>query len=208
MAHVIHGPFHGASLSQVDAEKSADDTRRTLLTGTTIAVSILLLLLLAGVAAYLVAHKTSQSATTQTHTAPLQAKAASLARPDAPLGGADLKALQARDEYTASLTKLLHHKLPEYKRVTIYADNWAGSHAPSLTAPRDLKTRTGDNLMMVFWSPDSGTARSLGDFTKSKAAQEAVNLGFEEFQFVDPGAYCFATVAPNTGVGPVTCGIR
>jgi hypothetical protein len=207
MAHVIHGPFHGASLSQVDAEKSADETRRTLLTGTTIAISIVVLLLLA-LTAYFVASRSSHTAAVPSHAAPIAAKATSLVQPAAPLSAAELKAVKDRDDYAVSLTKLLHQKLPEYKRVSIFADNWAGSHAPTLSAPRDVKTRTGDNLMMVFWSPDSGTARSLADFTKSKAAQEAVNYGYEEFQFVDSSSYCFALVAPSTGVGPVTCGIR
>jgi hypothetical protein len=207
MAHVIHGPLHGVSLGQADAEKSADGTRRTLLTGTTIAISIVVLLLVA-LTAYFVSSRSSHSAVAPSHAAPIAAKATSLAQPAAPLSAAELKAVKGRDDYALSLSRLLHQKLPEYKQVAIYADNWAGTHAPTISAPRDAKARTGDNLMMVFWSPDRGTARSLADFTKSKAAQEAANFGYEEFQFVDPSTYCFALVAPNTGVGPVTCGIR
>ena len=71
-----------------------------------------------------------------------------------------------------------------------------------------VKARPGDNLMLVFWSPDASTARGLTDFTKSRAAQDAVNAGFAEFQFVDPGTYCYAQVAPVAGVGPISCGIR
>lgn len=208
MAHVVRNPFHGVNLVQSDETNSAEETQRSLLTGTTIAFTIVVLLLLAAVAAYFVAYRTPHAANAQPQVAPMQAKAASLTHSEAPLSAADLKAVKARDAYAMSLAKLLHQKLPEYKRVTIYADNLIGAHAPALAAPRDLKTRTGDNLMMVFWSPESGTARSMTDFTKSKAAEEAVNLGYEEFQFVDPGNYCFALVAPITGVGPVTCGIR
>jgi len=109
------------------------------------------------------------------------------------LSAADIKEMKGRDDYAANLSKFLHAKLPAYKNVKIYAD---------------IKSRTGDNLMLVFWSPEAGTARSLADFTKSQGAQEAVNAGFAEFQFVDPDTYCYATVVPVTGVGGVVCGLR
>jgi len=208
MAHVIHNPLHSVRLDQKDAEDSAQETRRPLFTGATVAIAIVVLLAISAVAVYFVANRRSQSAAQTAKAAPIQAKAASLSDAVAPLSAAEVKAMKARDDYAVNLSKVLHQKMPEFKRVTIYADNWAGTHAPTLAAPRDVKTRTGDNLMIVFWSPESGTARSLGDFTKSQAAQEAVNLGYEEFQFVDPGSYCFALVAPSAGVGPVTCGIR
>ena len=124
------------------------------------------------------------------------------------LSAADIKEMKGRDDYAANLSKFLHAKLPAYKNVKIYADSWAGTKAPAKTALADIKSRTGDNLMLVFWSPEAGTARSLADFTKSQGAQEAVNAGFAEFQFVDPDTYCYATVVPVTGVGGVVCGIR
>lgn len=130
------------------------------------------------------------------------------ASPAPKLSASELKEVQARDDYAAKLSKALHAKMPAYKNVKIYADSWAGAKAPAHEPLADIKTRTGDNLMLVFWSPDPSTAKGLTDFTKSQAALDAVNEGFAEFQFVDPGAYCYAKVAPVVGVGPATCGIR
>jgi hypothetical protein len=124
------------------------------------------------------------------------------------LSAAELKEVQARDDYATQLSKSLHAKMPAYKNVQIYADSWAGKKAPGHAPLADIKARTGDNLMLVFWSPDPATARGLTDFTKSRAAQDAVNAGFAEFQFVDPGTYCYANVAPVGGVSPAVCGIR
>jgi hypothetical protein len=124
------------------------------------------------------------------------------------LSAAELKEVQARDNYAAQLSKSLHAKMPAYKNVKIYADSWVGTKAPGHAPLSDIKARTGDNLMLVFWSPDPATARGLTDFTKSRAAQDAVNAGFAEFQFVDPGTYCYANVAPVGGVSPAVCGIR
>jgi hypothetical protein len=124
------------------------------------------------------------------------------------LSAAELKEVQARDDYATQLSKSLHAKMPAYKNVKIYADSWTGTKAPGHTPLADIKARTGDNLMLVFWSPDPATARGLTDFTKSRAAQDAVNAGFAEFQFVDPGTYCYANVAPVGGVSPAVCGIR
>jgi hypothetical protein len=119
-----------------------------------------------------------------------------------------LKEVQARDDYATQLSKSLHAKMPAYKNVKIYADSWAGTKAPGHAPLADIKVRASDNLMLVFWSPDPDTARGLTDFTKSRAAQDAVNTGFAEFQFVDPGTYCYANVAPVGGVSPAVCGIR
>jgi hypothetical protein len=124
------------------------------------------------------------------------------------LSAAELKEVQARDDYATQLAKSLHAKMPAYKDVKIYADSWAGTKAPGHAPLADIKARTGDNLMLVFWSPDPATAKGLTDFTKSRAAQDAVNAGFAEFQFVDPGTYCYANVAPVGGVSPAVCGIR
>lgn len=124
------------------------------------------------------------------------------------LSAAELKEVQARDDYATQLSKSLHAKMPAYKNVQIYADSWAGKKAPGHAPLADIKARAGDNLMLVFWSPDPATARGLTDFTKSRAAQDAVNAGFAEFQFVDPGTYCYANVAPVGGVSPAVCGIR
>lgn len=124
------------------------------------------------------------------------------------LSAAELKEVQARDDYATQLAKSLHAKMPAYKNVQIYADSWAGAKAPGHAPLADIKARTGDNLMLVFWSPDPATAKGLTDFTKSRAAQDAVHAGFAEFQFVDPGAYCYANVAPVGGVSPAICGIR
>jgi hypothetical protein len=124
------------------------------------------------------------------------------------LSAAELKEVQARDDYATQLSKSLHAKMPAYKNVKIYADSWAGTKAPGHAPLADIKVRASDNLMLVFWSPDPDTARGLTDFTKSRAAQDAVNTGFAEFQFVDPGTYCYANVAPVGGVSPAVCGIR
>jgi len=121
---------------------------------------------------------------------------------------AEIKEMKARDDYAARLSTFLHQRMPAYKNVKIYADSWAGNKAPVGGPLTNVKLRKGDNLMMVFWSPEAGTARALADFTKSPAAVEAVNAGFAEFQFVDPDTYCYSLVAPVTGAGAVTCGIR
>ena len=134
--------------------------------------------------------------------------AAAAPAPAPKLSAAELKEVQARDDYATQLAKSLHARMPAYKNVKIYADNWTGTKAPRKEPLADVKTRTGDNLMLVFWSPDPATARGLTDFTKSAAARDAVNAGFAEFQFVDPGAYCYAQVTSVGGVGLSVCGIR
>jgi hypothetical protein len=149
----------------------------------------------------------SSSANSSTAQATPAASPAS-ASPAPKLSASELKEMKARDDYAEKLSKALHAKMPAYKNVKIYANSWAGAKAPAHEPLADIKARTGDNLMLVFWSPDPSTARGLTDFTKSQAALDAVNVGFAEFQFVDPGAYCYAKVAPVAGVGPATCGIR
>jgi hypothetical protein len=120
----------------------------------------------------------------------------------------ELKEIQARDDYTTKLSKMLHAKMPAYKDVQIYADNWTGTKPPAHGPLSDVKARTGDNLMLVFWSPDANSAKGLSDFTKSQAARDAVDAGFAEFQFVDPANYCYAQVAPVGGIATPVCGIR
>ena len=175
-----------------------------------IVTSIVLLVVLGGIAGYFAwfSHGSANSSIATGEPAVSQASQGTTAAPQAKLSPAEIKEMKARDDYAANLSKTLHLRLPAYKNVTIYADNWAGTHAPTRSAPVDVKSRTGDNLMLVFWSPDAGTARGLADFTKSRAVQEALAAGFAEFQFVDPGTYCYAQVAPVTGVSGVTCGIR
>lgn len=124
------------------------------------------------------------------------------------LSAAELKEVQARDDYATQLSKALHAKMPAYKNVKIYADSWAGTKAPGHAPLTDIKSRTGDNLMLVFWADDPATARGLTDFTKSRAAQDAVHVGFAEFQFVDPSTFCYANVTSVGGVSPAVCGIR
>lgn len=165
-----------------------------------IGVASLALLGLAG------CNSSSSSAGTEKAVAP--ATPASAPAPAPKLSAAELKEVQARDDYATQLSKALHAKMPAYKNVKIYADSWAGTKAPGHAPLADIKTRTGDNLMLVFWSDDPATAKGLTDFTKSRAAQDAVNAGFAEFQFVDPGTYCYANVAPVGGVSPAVCGIR
>jgi len=126
----------------------------------------------------------------------------------AKLSASDIKEMKARDDYATNLGKFLHAKMPAYKNVKIYADNWAGTKAPAKSPLADIKARAGDNLMLVFWSPDAGTARGLSDFAKSPAATEAINAGFAEFQFVDSDTYCYAEVVPVAGVHGVSCGLR
>lgn len=148
----------------------------------------------------------SPSSSSEKAAAPQGASANS--SPASTLSASELKEMRARDDYASKLSTTFRARFPAYKSVQIYADNWAGSKKPARGPITDIKTRTGDNLMLVFWSPDGGTAKGLADFTKSRAAQDAVNTGFAELQFVDPGNYCYAQIAPVTGVGPVTCGIR
>jgi len=124
------------------------------------------------------------------------------------LNPAEQKEIAARDAYTVTIANELHQKVPAYKNVKIFADNWAGEKSPTKTPQTDPKTRVGDNLMLVFSSPEAGTAKGLADFAKSKAATEAANAGFAELQFVDPDRYCYALIAPVTGAGPVKCGPR
>ena len=121
----------------------------------------------------------------------------------------DIKEMAARDKYAEDLGKELHAKVPAYKNVKIYADNYAGPKSPSKVPPQqDPKTRKGDNLMLVFWSPDHDTARGIAEFTKTPAAQQATSSGFSEIQFVDPDTYCFALVDTISGPGAVKCGPR
>ena len=126
----------------------------------------------------------------------------------APLSDAEKKEMQTRDDFATKVATELHSKGGDFKNVKVYADNWTGTKPPAHAPLADIKTRTGDNLALVFWSPDPGSARGLADFTKSKSARDAVNEGFAEFQFVDPGNYCYSQVAPTTGAGPAVCGIR
>jgi hypothetical protein len=154
----------------------------------------------------LAACNTSNSSASMEKGAPAAPAAAPAPAPK--LSAAELKEVQVRDDYATQLSKSLHAKMPAYKNVEIYADSWVGTKAPGHAPLADIKARTGDNLMLVFWSPDPATARGLTDFTKSRAAQDAVNAGFAEFQFVDPGTYCYANVAPVGGVSPAVCGIR
>jgi hypothetical protein len=148
----------------------------------------------------------SPSSSSEKAASPQDAPAASTPAPT--LSASELKEMQARDDYASKLSTTFRARFPAYKNVQIYADNWTGTKKPGHGPLTNIKTRTGDNLMLVFWSPDASTAKGLADFTKSRAAQDAVNAGFAELQFVDPGNYCYAQIAPVTGVGPVTCGIR
>ncbi len=128
--------------------------------------------------------------------------------PAPPMSATEIKEMQARDTYATNMAKSFPARMPEYKKVLIFADNWAGTKPPYPTPLTDIKQRTGDNLMLVFWSPDAGTAKALAEFTKSRAVTEAVSAGFAEFQFVDPATYCYASVVPVNIVGPVNCGVR
>ena len=158
--------------------------------------------------AILLAGCNSKPATTETPTPAAAQSAAPQTKPAAQLTPAEIKEMKGRDDYATNLAKTLHAKLPAYKNVKIYADSWLGSKAPAKNPLSDIKARSGDNLMLVFWSPEAGTARGLADFTKSPAVQEAVNAGFEEFQFVDPDTYCYAQIVPPSTVGGAVCGIR
>jgi hypothetical protein len=206
---------------RADAQAAYEETPVTrkyfgLPAGPAVAIAIVVLAAVVGVAAYFV--WSGQGSANSTATAGAPAASPSAAAPSTAAGAtgsstvklsaADIKEMKERDDYATNLSKFLHAKLPAYKNVKIYADSWAGTRAPARTPLADIKSRKGDNLMLVFWSPEAGTARGLGDFTKSQGAQEAVNAGFAEFQFVDPDTYCYATVVPVTGVGRVVCGIR
>lgn len=126
----------------------------------------------------------------------------------APMSADEIKQMKDRDDYATKLAKMLHARMPAYKNVDIYADNWTGTKPPAHGPFKDVKSRTGDNLMLVFWSPDPQTANSLSDFTKSQAAVDAVNAGFAELQFVDPQNYCYAQVNSVGAIGKPVCGIR
>lgn len=179
-----------------------------------VTIAVVLLAVLVAIGAYFAWFNSSSTTSTAANgtsapspSAGAPSTAAAAASP-VTLSAADIKEMKGRDDYATNLSKFLHAKFPAYKNVKIYADSWAGTRAPARTPLADIKSRKGDNLMLVFWSPEAGTARGLGDFTKSQGAQEAVNAGFAEFQFVDPDTYCYATVVPVTGVGGVVCGIR
>ncbi len=180
--------------------------------GTAVVVAIVLLAALVTIGIYFAgfSRRSAESTVASGTPSASQATTPSTAAPAArvQLSASDIKEMKGRDDYAANLSRFLHVRMPAYKNVKIYADSWAGTKAPAKTPLADIKSRTGDNLMLVFWSPDAGTARSLADLTKSQGAQEAVNAGFAEFQFVDPDTYCYATVIPVTGVGGVVCGIR
>ena len=146
-----------------------------------------------------------KAATEQPAAAPTPAAAPA----EVPLTPAQLKEVADRDTYATNFSKELHARVPLYKNVNIYADNYAGPASPNKVKPQpDSKTRKGDNTMLVFSSPEAGTAKGLADFTKSKAGQDASNVGFSEMQFVDPDTYCFALVSAISGPGDVKCGPR
>jgi hypothetical protein len=126
----------------------------------------------------------------------------------APLSPEDIKEMAARDKIAAEVAEALHAKVPIFKNVKIYADNYVGDKAPSKTPQMDPKTRKGDNLNLVFVSNEAGTANALSDFSKTPAAKQAADAGFNEFQFVDPSSFCYTIVDSTTGPGPVKCGIR
>jgi hypothetical protein len=170
-----------------------------------ISIVVIALVVIAGIfffAARLGSKSTTAPAASTTVATPTSATSTAQPTP------AEIEEMQARDAFAVKVSKELHARVPTFKNVKIYADNWAGPKAPAKTPLADPKARKGDNLMLVFWSPDEATAKGLADFTKSKSAQEATDLGFAEFQFVDPNTYCYSQVAPVTGPGPVTCGIR
>ncbi len=211
MAHVIEKPLGSIESSTPEKDKlPASESMRAeepavseetparkyfgMPAGTAVVVAIVLLAVLVAIGVYLAGSSQGSAKSTVASGAPpvSQAAAPSTAAPAArvQLSASDIKEMKGRDDYAANLSKFLHVRMPAYKNVKIYADSWAGTKAPAKTPLADIKSRTGDNLMLVFWSPDAGTARSLADFTKSQGAQEAVNAGFAEFQFVDPDTYC------------------
>ena len=221
MAHIMHSlthPFETIASrrvkepSQTEAAAQEEKPASLQLLGLSPALALILcvvLLALVGWLAFYLASsnpKTAKSTPAPTSSAAAPAKTAPA--PAAKLSAADLKEMQARDDYAAKLSKFMRAKMPAYKNVQIYADSWTGTKPPAHIPLANIKQRTGDNLMLVFWSPEAGTARALGDFTKSRASIEAVQAGFAELQFIDPDTYCFAQVAPVTGIGPVICGIR
>jgi cytoskeletal protein RodZ len=165
-------------------------------------IVVVFLLALGGVTAFLV-NSLMGPAPSKAHVA-----AADTASPGSSLVASDPKETAARDTYATNIAKELHQRVPAYKNVNIYADNWAGAKSPTRTPQTNAATRKGDNLMLVFSSPESGTAKGLSDFAKSKAAQEAAHAGFAELQFVDPQQYCYAMITPVGGVAPVQCGPR
>jgi hypothetical protein len=174
--------------------------------GPAVAITVILTATI-GVVGLFLAGCNSQPAPTAATPAATQ-PATPQAKSAAQLSPSDIKEMKARDDYATNLSKTLHLRMPAYKNVKIYADNWLGSKAPGKNPLNDIKDRKGDNLNLVFWSPDAGTARGLADFTKSPAVQEAIGVGFEEFQFVDPDSYCYAQVVPPSSVGAAVCGIR
>ena len=136
---------------------------------------------------------------------------AAAAQPEAapaPLSPEEKKAQDDRDKFATNIAEELHAKVPAFKNVKIYADNYVGAKAPSKTPQMDPKTRKGDNLNLVFVSSETGTANGLSDFAKTPAAKRAAEAGFNEFQFVDPGSFCYTIVDSTNGPGPVKCGIR
>jgi hypothetical protein len=126
----------------------------------------------------------------------------------APLSPEEKKAQDDRDKFATDIAAELHAKVPAFKNVKIFADNYVGAKAPSKTPQMDPKTRKGDNLNLVFLSAEAGTANSLADFSKTPAARRAADAGFNEFQFVDPSGFCYTIVDSTNGPGPVKCGIR
>jgi len=219
MAHVIEKPLDSIQSNTPEKDKlpTGDETPVArkyfgLPAGTAVVIAIVLLAVLVATGIYFAGFSQRSAESTVASGAPPASQAttpsATAAASKVQFSAADIKEMKGRDDYAANLSKFLHAKMPAYKNVKIYADSWAGTKAPAKAPLADIKSRGGDNLMLVFWSPEAGTARSLADFTKSQGAQEAVNAGFAEFQFVDPDTYCYATVVPVTGVGGVVCGIR
>jgi len=202
----------GDELHRNDAANAEDDAQanRSFFAKPAGVITILVLAIVIAGAAYFAWKGLGSSSANANNKSGSAATPAAASSPStaATLSPAEIKEMQARDDYATKISKELRVRVPAYKNVGIYANSWAGAHAPAKTPLTDIKARTGDNLMLVFWSPDAGTAKGLADFTKSKAARDAVDAGFAEFQFVDPDTYCYAQATPTTGVGAVTCGIR
>lgn len=201
MAHLFLAPAFSHTRSSYSSQSSPSGIFPHLLPALEVGVACLLLLAAAGC-------KSSSPTNTHEPSAAKAVPATETTAKSAPMTADEIKQMKDRDDYATKLAKALHAKMPAYKNVDIYADNWTGTK-PSVHGPyKDATTRTGDNLMLVFWSPTPDTANSLSDFTKSPAAVDAVNAGFAELQFVDPANYCYAQVNSVGAIGKPVCGIR
>jgi hypothetical protein len=112
-----------------------------------------------------------------------------------------------RGDYADGSNMMLRHK--GTKGIDVYATEWTGHKAPPAHEPARASRGIGNNNLLVWWSNTDISARDLANaFMGSRQTGEGgvSDLGFDEIQFVDANAYCYALVFPRPfGIGELKC---